>query len=107
VNSTNFAFDVGSHCLIGQREADPRNYHRPALDAPMAVDALLERLPFQDVLEIHRALLGALAVDGHGPRRGLEVARELGRLILVSTELVVVVVCGDVFPLVRLLVGAE
>src|SRR5262249_37747569 len=87
---------------------DPRNHHRPALDTPVTIDALLEGLPFQDVLERHlHALLVALAVDQDGPRRRLALAGVHRRLVLVAAELVVVAVGGDVFPLVRPLFGAE
>src|SRR5205807_7970000 len=89
---------------VREREPDPRNDHRPRLDAAVAVYALLERFALEDVLAVHHALLRALAFDRHLPRLRLEVARVLLRPVLVGAEFVVVVVARDVFPRVDLLV---
>ena len=48
-----------------------------------------------------------MRICGDGPRFRLELAREHRRRVLVGAELVVVVVGGDLFPLVHLLVDAE
>src|SRR5581483_2250860 len=60
-----------------------------------------------DVLDMPRRLLRALAVDRHRPVLGVELARVLGRCVLVDAEFVIVVVGGDLLPAVQLLVGAE
>src|SRR5262249_33816223 len=95
---------------IRERKADPRNHHRPGFDAAMAVDAFLERLALENVFDVIRRLLVALAVDDDVPVGGDPVPRILGRQVLVDAELVVVVVRGDLIPRVRLVdrgVGAE
>src|SRR5215471_21147072 len=50
---------------IGEREPNPGNHHRPRFNAAMAIDALLECLAPEDVLEIHhaRSLAFALYAD--------------------------------------------
>ena len=55
---------------VTERESQPRNDHRPGLDAPHAVDALLEREPPQQVLDGQRARLAHLARDLDRPRTG-------------------------------------
>ena len=90
---------------IGQREADPRNDHRPGFDAPMPVDPFLKCLPLQDVFEIVGGRLATFAVDHDLPRLGLERLRVLRWRVLVGTELIVVVVRGDLLPRVDLIVG--
>src|SRR5439155_6630426 len=59
------------------------------------------------VLEMVSRLLVALAIDRNRPRFGLELPGERRRLVFVGAELVIIVVCGDLLPGVRLLVGAE
>src|SRR6185295_10334830 len=86
---------------VRERHADPRNDHRPRLHAAQAVDALFERMTLEHVFEREGALVLALATYRDRPRRGLEAAGIRSRSALVDTELVVVVVAGDVFVLVR------
>jgi len=87
----------------GQRVADPRDHHRPALDAAERVDALLERRRLQHVVEIQPLRLGHEAVDDHRPRPGPERMGEPHGIALVGAELVEVVVAGDVLERVLLL----
>ena len=68
----------------------------------MPVDALLQRLPFENVFKVPRRLVVALALDRHRPRLGLEAFGIHRRIVLVGAELVVIVVRRDFFPLVRL-----
>ena len=93
MNSTNFALPVGSKALqqIAERKADPRDDHRPAFDAAMAVDTLFERMRLEDVFERVGAGLGALAFDRHRPRLGLEAPAFFAGSLLSDAELVVVV----------------
>src|SRR5262245_64110662 len=89
---------------IRQRKPDPRNHHRPGLDAAMAIDALLERFTPEDVLEIHHARLVALTFNGDLPGRSREFPGMRQRVTLVEAELVKIVVTTDVIPRVELLV---
>ncbi len=99
----------GFHALheVGQREAGPRNDHRPGFHAAHPVDALLEWEPLEDVFHVVGARLAALAFDLDRPRLGLQRMGVAGRVALVQTELVEVVVGGDVAVGVEFLVGAE
>src|SRR5579864_111503 len=63
----------------------------------MAVDPLLGRSHLDDRVHIQFLLFVDLAVDLHLPRPGAEILGEFGWSILVSGELVIVVVVGDVF----------
>src|SRR5438128_4994368 len=73
----------------------------------MPIDAILERLSLENVFEMVDRRLVAFALDGHGPRLGLQRVRELRRLILARAEFVVVVVRGDLIPRVRLFCSAQ
>ena len=66
----------------------------------MAIDAIFERLAFEDVLERDRALLRALAFDRDGPRltRSEASVRFCAGSDLPRPELVEVVVRGQVLP---------
>src|SRR6185503_19814901 len=93
---------------VGERKADPRNHHRPRLDATVAVNAVLERLTLQDVFEVHLSASGAFTVDDDGPRLRFEIPGEQRWPCARSrVELVKVVVRGDVLPRVRPLGRAE
>ena len=92
---------------VAERKSNPGNHHRPGFDAAHAVDALLEREPLHDVFDVVGARLRALSVDDHRPGSRLERAGVARRILLVETELIVVVVGGDVFVRVELLGGVE
>jgi hypothetical protein len=93
---------------LGQREADPRNDHRPALDAPESIDPFLESVELQDVFDVViRRLRVDEPFDLHGPPRRLHFRSEACRVLFVVPELVEVVVAGDVLEGVRRLVRAE
>ena len=86
-----------------QRNADPRNDHRPRLDAAHAIDALFEGERLDEVFELVLGRLGDLTLDLQRPRRGLEVSGVDRRLVLAGAELVEIVVAGDVLVQVDLL----
>ena len=93
------ALAVGSTRLssVRQREADPRDHHRPAFHAAHAVDALLERRRLDEIVEVvvPPALPtrpSTLTVQG----LVLQGVRVLGGIALVGAEFVEVVVAGDV-----------
>ena len=95
VNSTNFAFAVGSTALeqVAEREADPRNHHRPALDAAEPVDALLERVRLDEVVDVVTCRACRLRPRRDGPRaRSCSDCGVSRRVVLVGAELVEVVV---------------
>ena len=81
---------------VAERESDPGDDHRPGLDAAQPIDALLERMRLQEVLERVAALALAFAVDDHGPGPWAQAAGIAGRVVLARAELVEVVVTGDV-----------
>src|SRR5207247_11075507 len=68
----------------------------------MTIDAFLERDAFDELFEREVALLGAFPVDVDAPWLGLQLARRQRRRFLISAELVIVVVSGDLFPRVGL-----
>ncbi len=86
---------------VRERETHPRHDQRPSLHAPEPIDALLERVRLQDVLEREGPLDLGFAVHRHVPGGGAEFAGIGRRLILVRSELVEVVVGGDLRVLVR------
>ena len=92
---------------IRQREPDPGDDHRPALDAAHAVDALLEGRGLDEILDRELARLSDHPVDLHRPGRGLEGLGLCGRIVLAGAELVIIVVAGDVLPARLLLVRGE
>ena len=92
---------------VGEREADPGDDHRPGLDAAHPIDALLEREPAAELVDIHDLRLGDLSVDGDGPGAGPEGPRPPRRLVLVDAELVEVVVRRHVAIRSLRLRGAE
>ena len=88
---------------IAELETDPRDHHRPRLDAAVPIDALLERVRLQDVLERKRARLLAaspLTCTDHGDVFSVCAS---GRIALAGAELVVLVVSRDVLEGVDLL----
>ena len=80
---------------LGERQADPGDHHRPALDAAQPVDPLLEPLGPHDVVERVAPRPVAEPVDRHRPGRGGQPAGVRRRVALVGPELVEVVVAGD------------
>ena len=86
-----------------QREAIPRDHHRPRLDAAMAIDPLFQRDALQDVLQPIIAGLVHQPVNLDRPRAGgqrMGIGRRVG---LFQTKLIIVVVVRDVLEGVRLL----
>ncbi len=81
---------------LGEGVADPRDHHRPALDAAQAVDPLLQRRQLEQRVQVQGHRLFHLALDAHRPRPWLERAGVLRRVALVGAELVEVVVAGGV-----------
>ena len=77
----------------GEGKANPRDHHRPGLDAAQAVDALLQR-PAEQAVDIEGDRLFNQAVDGQGPGAGAQPLGISGRVILGGTELIEVVVAG-------------
>ncbi len=92
--ATYFAREVGSKRREdgAEREADPRDHHRPGLDAAQPVDALLERVRLQECIEIEHAGLRDLAFDRDGPGPRPQRVRVARRVLLVGAEFVEVVV---------------
>jgi len=88
---------------LAEGEADPRHHQRPRLDAAEAIDALLERLSLEEVLEVEPAAHLGLARDRHAPGSGAHHARIFAGRFLVGAELVEVVVGGDLVVSVGLL----
>ena len=66
------ALRLGALKHAAERDADPRNDHRPGLHAAQPVDAFLELLVLDQILELIGRGLVAEAVDLDGPGRGLE-----------------------------------
>ena len=92
---------------VGERNADPRNHHRPRLYATHAIDALLEIKRLDEIVEIERPRLLRVPIDRYRPGARLEVARIHGGVSLARTELVEVVVRRNVFVAVGLIICAE
>ena len=63
----------------------------------MAVNALLRRRHFDDRVDVESLFFLDRAVDGHRPRAGFEIFRQLRRLVFVGRKFVIVVVIGHVF----------
>ena len=93
---------------VAERKADPRHHHRPRFNAAQPVDAFLERVRAQNVLQ---RIVGLghpdVALNPDGPRRRLQLARVARRVLLVGAEFVEVVVAGDVLERIPLLIRAE
>src|SRR4051812_5167488 len=90
-----------------EREADPRNNHRPAFNTAMTIDALLERSKLHDGVEVERFRRLHVAIDFDRPRTRLELASQFGGAVLIGGELVIIVVVRDVLKRRLLFVGAE
>ena len=81
---------------VTEREAEPRDDHRPCLDASHAIDALFEREPSQQRVDVDDLRPAHLTFDGDRPRARSQRAGPFGRVALLGAELVEVVVRGDV-----------
>ena len=88
-------------------KADPGDYDGPRFDAAMPVDALFERRHFHDFGQVENLVLRHRTLDRDAPRRSLQVAGILGRLVFTGAELIVIVVAGDVLERRGLFIGAE
>jgi hypothetical protein len=88
---------------ITEREADPRDYHRPGFNAPKPIDALLERVGTQQALESQLPRLFAFSIDDDGPWLGAEAMRILRGVFLAGAKFVEVVVARDLGERVRFL----
>ncbi|NRP51540.1 hypothetical protein XMM354_003339 [Aliiroseovarius sp. xm-m-354] len=86
---------------IGQFEPVPRHHHRPRLDTAQTVDALFNGHRLHDVLKSVVAGLVDHACDGHRPRGSRQRSGVFRRVAFVRAELVIVVVFGDVFVVIR------
>src|ERR1019366_6434453 len=84
------------------REPDPRDHQRPRFHAPVPVNAFFEGLALEDILELPRRRLVALAFNRNAPGLRLELARIPGRIVLLDAEFVEIVIRGDLFPRVDL-----
>jgi len=91
---------------VGQGKAVPGDDHRPGLDAAHAVDALLERKPLLQLVDVDAEGLLHQPLHRHGPGPRLEGAGVLRGVRLVRAELVEVVVVGDGLVLGGRLLGA-
>src|SRR3546814_9329743 len=75
----------------GKRKPEPRDHHRPSLDAAQSVGAVLE-------WQLHQFLYAELlrladqAIDLHRPRQWFEVLRILRGVALSGSELVEIIV---------------
>ena len=92
---------------LGQRQANPRNDHRPAFDTAHAVDALFKRREFEQFVDVVDPGVLDQAFDRHRPRPGNQRSGASRRVGLVGAELVVVVVRGDVLVRRHLFVEHE
>src|SRR5690606_39916649 len=72
---------------VGEREADPGDHHRPALDAAQPVDALLEPRGRHEILERIGARAADQSVDDHRPWLGGQRSSMRLRIPLVDAEL--------------------
>ena len=80
---------------VGQGNADPGDHHRPRLDTAQSIDALLQRVRSEQVLERNGAGFGDLAFDRDRPGSRPQAMGVAGRILLVGPELVEVVVAAS------------
>ena len=92
---------------ISQRNADPGNDHRPCLDTSHAIDTLFEVERLDEILEIERAGLLGMTVDGNRPWPWVEVLRVAVRVVLARAELVKIIVSRDVFVAIWRHIGTQ
>src|SRR5207245_4799630 len=79
-----------------ERKSHPRNHHRPAFDAAMAVDSLFLRRQLQQIVKIERLWLADQAFDRNRPGSRDKIASLGGDRALICLELVQIVVDRDV-----------
>ena len=75
-----------------QRIADPRNHHRPRLDATQAINPIFERRQGEQVVQLENAGFGAFALDRQPPRARLIQVGVFGRLVFLRPQFVKIVV---------------
>ncbi|MPM76887.1 hypothetical protein SDC9_123886 [bioreactor metagenome] len=75
-----------------ERKSDPRDHHRPGLDAAQAVDAFFQRGKLEQVVDVEGARLAGQSFDTNGPRSHGHLVCIACRVFLVGAELVEVVV---------------
>src|SRR5262249_45509924 len=80
-----------------EREADPRNHHRPGFDTAVSVHAFFERRDLEDVFDIKCSRLVAESLDVNGPGARDKVSSLARDGAFVGRKLVEVVVVSDVF----------
>ena len=90
-----------------QREPDPRDHHRPPLNAPHPVHSLLQRAEPEHLVQVEHLRLVDHPLDGDGPRPRHEPGCRGGDALLVRRELVEVVVIADLLEGRHRLVGSE
>src|SRR5262249_5828934 len=73
---------------LGERKADPRDHHRPALDAAVAVNPLLERHRLDYILQRVVGGPGDKPVDLHLPWLGREGVSIGSGIALVNAKLI-------------------
>lgn len=80
VTSTYFAREVGLEPLDqrGEREPEPRNHHRPGLDAAHPMDSFFEPEPADQRVYVEGALLDLAFYFEHPGSRPQQVATGLG-----------------------------
>src|SRR6185369_13782964 len=78
-------------------KTSPRYYHRPCLDTAHAINSIFGGNAFNEVVEIVASRLFAHALNLDCPGLGSEILCPSSRVILTSSEFVVIVVRGDVF----------
>ena len=75
-----------------ERITDPRNHHRPRLDATQAINPILERRQGEQVVQLKNAGFGAFALDCQPPRARLIQIGVFGRLVFLRPQFVKIVV---------------
>ena len=83
---------------VGQRHPQPRDHHRPALDAAQPVGAFFLRHAGEQLVERGRSRLRAVAAHRDRPPARLQGLLRLRGVELAGAELVEVVVAGGVLP---------
>ena len=78
-----------------QREANPGHHHRPGFHTAHTVDTLFERETGGQIVMIQRQRFRHFALNLQRPRIGFEATGVGGRIGLVETKFVEVVVAGD------------